>query len=185
MINGAVLNPATTNGFVFKKPIDPVLEEKIVLKIVADHNDGDYITEFTNINVNKINLDLFFKVIKVMLKLVQADVYSGNETSWHIIDLYNKLTEEDIKTLHAFDKSRLPENHEIYSDNIKDINDLEEYSLMDLSPWADYSAIRDWFPCPDWDSEDSDHIKSNHSLISVTMQYHDGKGNILNIEPEG
>lgn len=176
MINQKLLNPATANGFVFKKPIDPVMGEKIVLKIVADHNDADYLTSFTDIDITKINLDSFFKVIRVMLKLVQAKVYRGNEKSWHIIDLYNKLTEQDIKTLYNFDMEMLEEGG--------DRCEIDEYSIMDLCSWGGESTIRSWFPYPDWDSEDSDHINSNHSLISVTMQYHDGEGNIFNIEVE-
>lgn len=176
MFNEKVFNPATVNGFVFKRPIDPVLAEKIVLRIVADHNDGDYLTKFTDIDVNKIDLDLFFKAINVMKKLVQANTYHGNEKSWHITDLYSKLTEDDIKALYDFDMSLLPDDHDEFA------NDIDEYSIMDLASWDDYSTIRDWFPYPEWDSDDSDHIKSNHSLISITMQYHDGNGNIFNIE---
>lgn len=173
---------ASANGMILEKVNVKEPEEKIVLKIVADHNDCDYEEKFTTIKIVKDDEDLdhFFKVINVLKKLVQAKRYEEGKNNWHISELYSSLTEEDLTILHSYDLK-----HNNYTEAEFNVSDIEEYSIMDGSEWANegISTIRDWFPSnDDFEHDDnSEHINANHSLIEISMQYHDGLGNILNI----
>lgn len=169
------------NGLKSSRPGDVKEDERFILEIKADHNDGDYLTEKTDIEVDE-NFDLveLLNVLKVLRKIQQSSGgWTGSDENWHIAPMYNKLSEEDVRILFEYDKKRTSQIDEDVS-----MDDFEEYSLMDCSDYSGASTIRSWFPSPeDWyDWESAENIQGNHSLISINLQYNDGNGNLLNIE---
>lgn len=158
------------NGISCHTPNEVKEDEKFVLTIEADHNDGDYETKVTVFKVDdKFDLVELLNVLKVLRKLQQADVWNGTDDNWHMEPMYRNLPKDDIKILFDYDAK-----HD------ETINDIEEYSLFDNLLYSYDSTIRSWFPDAEFESDDC--ICGNHSLISIKLQYNDGNGNLLNIE---
>lgn len=168
------------NGFVFKNKTSETYVEKIVLKITADPNDLDNITEETEFLLDEIDeeyLTSFLNVVKVLLKLVNP----GYPNHSKIFGLWDKLTDEDITILYKFDFDHL--NEEFKDDDLDETN-FEDYNIFDECAWQHDSSIREWFPSGEYDMEDSHFIKNCHSLNGIELFYHDAEGNIVEILKE-
>lgn len=161
------------NGFSFKKIPTKNIQEKFVLKITADPNDCDLITEetvFAAKYFNESSLKVFLDVVNVLLKLK-----TPKNSHTHISYLWNTLTEEDIAILYQYDLSKVSDGVDF------DIHDIEEYSIFDCCAWEHESEIRTWFPNDEYWMENSDLIRDCHTLHSVELFYHDSFGNIIEI----
>lgn len=173
------------NGFVFKNKTSETYKEKFVLKITADENDADNLTETTEFLLEKFtesSLENFLNVIKVLLKLVNPRILVRNSyyKNSRITEMMHTLTEEDIQILYQYDFSKINPK----DDFDFDIHDIEEYSIFDRCSWTGDSTIRAWFPSGDFDQNDSEFVNNCHTLNGVELFYHDAEGNIVEILKE-